>query len=120
MYMADYTDEDKFDKFAKTLTWEGHADKIRNPYLCVAGEFDPYSPLAHTERLFATIKGPKRLVIYAGAAHGVGGIPSANLGPFFPSMIADWMVACFAGKPFASERWFVEASGQVRATGFAA
>ena len=118
MYMADYRDEDAFDGFAKTLTWEGHADKIRNPYLCITGEFDPYSPLIHTERLFATVKGAKRLVIYGGAAHGVGGIPSANLGPYFPSLVADWMVARFEGKSFPSERWFVDATGKVNVTAF--
>jgi dienelactone hydrolase len=116
MYMAGHTDEDAFDEFARTLSWEGHADKIRNPYLCVAGEFDPISPLAHTERLFRTLKAPRRLVVYAGAAHGVGGIPSANLGPYFPSLVADWMVARFEGKLFASERWFVDAAGKVHST----
>ena len=38
MWMANYTDEGKFDEFVKTLTWEGHAEKIRGPYLVVAGE----------------------------------------------------------------------------------
>lgn len=116
MYMAGYTDEGAFDAFAKTLTWEGHAGNIRNPYLCVAGEFDPLSPLVHTERLFASLKGPKQLVVYGGAAHGVGGIPSANLGPYYPSLVADWMAARFAGKPFPSERWFVDAAGQIHRT----
>jgi len=118
MYMAGYQDEDAFDAFAKTLTWEGHADRIRNPYLCITGEFDPYSPLVHTERLFATLKGTKRLVVYGGAAHGVGGIPSANLGPYFPSLVADWMVARFEGKSFPSERWFVDAAGKINVTAF--
>src|SRR6202008_3368774 len=40
MWMSNYTDEAKFDAFVKTLTWEGHAEKIRNPYLVVAGEAD--------------------------------------------------------------------------------
>jgi hypothetical protein len=118
MYMANFLDEDAFDRFAKTLTWEGHAEKIAKPYLCISGEFDPYSPLHHTERLFRTIKGPKRLVVYGGAAHGVGGIPSANLGPFFPSLVADWMAARFEGRSFASERWFVDATGKINKTGF--
>lgn len=113
MYMAGHTDEDTFDEFAKTLTWDGHADKIRNPYLCISGEFDPYSPAIHTERLFATIKGPRQLVIYAGAGHGIGGAPSTNLGPHYASLIADWMMARFAGKPMPSERWFIDASGRV-------
>ena len=33
MYMSGITDEDEFDRFRQTITWEGHADKIRAPYL---------------------------------------------------------------------------------------
>ncbi len=39
--------------------------------------------------------------------------PAANLGPFPPGLIADWLAARLAGKPIASERWFVQATGQV-------
>ena len=53
MWMANYTDEGKFDEFVKTLTWEGHAEKIRGPYLVVAGEADELSPLEYTERMIA-------------------------------------------------------------------
>src|SRR4249919_42019 len=38
MYMSGITDENEFDRFRQTITWEGHADKIRAPYLVVAGE----------------------------------------------------------------------------------
>ena len=40
MYMSGITDEDEFDKMRQGMTWEGHADKVKVPYLCVAGEFD--------------------------------------------------------------------------------
>jgi len=40
-------------------------------------------------------------------------VPAANLGPFPPILLADWMQARLAGKPFPSERWYVEASGRV-------
>jgi len=55
MYMSGIPNEDEFDKFGKTLTWEGHVDKIKMPYLCLAGEFDELSPLEHTERMFQAI-----------------------------------------------------------------
>ena len=45
MYMAGCMHDERFDAFRKTLTWEGHAEKIRMPYLCVTGEFDALSPL---------------------------------------------------------------------------
>ena len=57
-------------------------------------------------------------MIYQGAAHGVGGIPSATLGPYSPTLIAEWMIARFAGKPFESERWFVDATGKINKTPF--
>ena len=52
MWMSGYSDEDAFDPFRGTLTWEGHAEKIRVPYLCVAGEADELCPLEHSERWF--------------------------------------------------------------------
>ena len=116
MWMAGYTDEAAFDEFCKTLTWEGHADKIKMPYLCVAGEADELSPLAHTERLLQTLKCPKQLVVYQDSRHSVGNVPAANLGPMPAALVADWMNARLAGKPFASERWFVDAGGRIDET----
>ena len=116
MWMSNYTDEAKFDEFVKTLTWEGHAEKIRRPYLVVAGEADELSPLAYTEKMISAMKGPRQLVIYADSRHSVGNVPAANLGPFPTTLVADWLVARLAGKPFTSERWFVEPTGRVAKT----
>ena len=60
--------------------------------------------------------GPKRLVVYQDSRHAVGNVPAANLGPFPPILAADWMAATLDGKPFPSERWYVEASGRVLKT----
>jgi dienelactone hydrolase len=116
MYMAGYTDEAAFDEFRKTLTWEGHAEKIRCPYLCIAGEAEELSPLACAERLVETLQAPKTLVVYQDSRHSVGNVPAANLGPFPPILAADWMAARLAGKPFASERWYVDAGGRIAKT----
>jgi dipeptidyl aminopeptidase/acylaminoacyl peptidase len=113
MYMSGYTDEAAFDEFRKTLTWEPYAARIRAPYLCCTGEFDPLSPLEHTERLFDALDVPRTLVVYQGAGHGIGGVPSGNLGPTFTTLMADWMAARLAGKMLASERWLVDGAGQV-------
>jgi dienelactone hydrolase len=113
MWMSNYTDESKFDAFVKTLTWEGHVEKIRSPYLVVAGEADELSPLEHTERMIRTMTAPRQLVIYADSRHSVGGVPAANLGPFPPTLVADWLVARLNGKPLKSERWFVEPTGHI-------
>jgi dienelactone hydrolase len=113
MWMSNFTDEAKFDEFVKTLTWEGHVDKIQTPYLVVAGEADELSPLEHTERMIAGMTGPRQLVIYADSRHSVGNVPAANLGPFPPVLAADWLAARLEGKPLNSERWFVQGTGQI-------
>ncbi len=118
MYMADYTDEAAFDQFRKTLTWEGHAEKIRSPYLCMAGEADNLSPLHHTERMFAVLNCPKQLVVYQDAPHGLGGVSSHNLGPDSSGFIADWMHDRLHGGTMSSERWYVQASGQIVKTAY--
>ena len=116
MYMSGITDEQTFDAFRQTITWEGHAERIRAPYLCVAGEAEELSPLVHSERLVAALKGPKQMVVYQESRHSVGNVPSANLGPFPPILVADWMADRLAGKPFPSERWYVTSSGQINKT----
>jgi len=116
MYMAGFTDEDKFDAFRRTLTWEGHADKIRVPYLCVAGEWDELSPMVHTERMLKGMSNPRRLVVYQDARHAIGACPSVNLGPHPPTLVADWMAQRFAGLPMANERWYVDNTGAVTNT----
>jgi len=113
MFMSGFTDEAKFDQFRRGMTWEGYADRIRVPYLCIAGECDELSPIVHTERLMKALQGPRRLVVYQDSRHSVGGVPATNLGPTPGILAADWMSAALAGRGFPSERWFVEASGRV-------
>jgi hypothetical protein len=84
--------------------------------MVVAGEADELSPLEFTERMITRMKAPRNLIIYAESRHSVGNVPSANLGPFPPSLMADWMRASLDGKPFTSERWFVDATGRVNKT----
>jgi len=116
MFMSGITDEDEFDEFRKTITWEGHTEKICVPYLCLAGEFDELSPVAHSVRLVKSVRGPKQMVVYQDSRHSVGNVPAANLGPFPPILVADWLADRLAGKPFASEHWFVRSNGQIDKT----
>ena len=113
MYMAGFTDEAKFDAFRKTLTWEGHSTKIKVPYLCVTGEHDELSPIVYSERMLKGMTNPRLFVVYQDARHAIGACPSVNMGPHPPTLVADWMAARLAGKPMASERWFIENSGNV-------
>jgi len=116
MFMAGITDEAAFDEFRKSLTWEGHAERLRVPYLCIAGEADELCPLENTERMFKVMQAPRQLVVYQDSRHSVGGVPAANLGPSPGVLAADWLAARLAGKPIASERWYVDATGKVTQT----
>ena len=116
MYMSGIVDEGEFDAFRKTITWEGHADKIRVPFLCLAGEADELSPLEHSERLMAALDGPKQMVVYQESRHSVGNVAAANLGPYPPVLVADWLADRLAGKSFVSEHWYVTGSGEINKT----
>ncbi len=118
MYMSGITDEDEFDEFRKKITWQGHAEKIRAPFLCIAGEADELSPIEHSEALMAALKGPKQMVVYQESRHSVGNVPAANLGPFPPILLADWLADRLAGKPLVSERWYVTGSGEINKTAY--
>ena len=69
--------------------------------------------MAHTDRLFSTLKCPKQLVVYQDCRHSVGNVPSTNLGPAPQVLVADWMNARLSAKSLASERWFVESNGRI-------
>jgi len=118
MFMSNFTDEAKFDEFRKTMTWEGISNKIKQPYLCLAGESDELCPLEYTERMIATLQGPKRLVIYQDSRHSVGNVPAAYLGPNPGNLMAEWIQAQLNGKSFASERWYVTSSGSINKTSY--
>ena len=111
--MANYTDEAAFDEFCKTLTWKGHAERIKVPFLVVAGEADELSPLENADAMMRAMTGPRQLVVYAESRHSVGGVPSTNLGPTPATLVADWLVARVAGKAMTSKRVFVDATGRL-------
>ena len=116
MWMSGYTDESAFDQFVKSLTWVGHAERIKAPYLCVAGEAEELSPLHYTEQMFAAMSAPRQLIVYQESKHSVGFVPSANLGPNPYITMADWMRDRLDGKPLTSARWYVDNTGKVHKT----
>ena len=93
MWMAGYDDEDKFDKFAQTLTLEGLGAKIECPYLIVAGGDDELSPIENSYDLYDEINTPKKIVVYEGEQHGLG-----NRHLDAQDMVADWFKDRFDGK----------------------
>ena len=116
MYMAGYTDEDVFDTFTPKLDLRPIAHKITCPYLCVAGGDDELSPIEHTYDLLERIIAPKRLVVYEGARHAIGPVPSVALGENPHNLIADWFVDRFADKPMTSEKVYMDSLGRATAT----
>jgi fermentation-respiration switch protein FrsA (DUF1100 family) len=119
MYMAGYEDEDEFDRFASTMTLEGVGEKVTCPYLVLAGEDDHLSPIECTYELMDTISGPKQLVLYEGADHGLGGSSSSDLGPNPQTFIADWLLDRLNGKPMESQHILIDMAGQPQVSGFA-
>ena len=113
MFMSGITDEGEFEQFRKTLDWHGYAEKVKAPYLVMAGGSDELCPIEYTEQFVKALGGPKQLMIYQDSRHGVGGVPSTYNGPDPRTFQAEWIMARLADKPFDSERWFVEASGKV-------
>jgi pimeloyl-ACP methyl ester carboxylesterase len=114
MFMANIVDEAAFDEFAKKLTWEGQAEKIHMPFLCIAGGSDELSPIENTMRLFHAMSGPRKLVIYEESRHSVGGgVSSAVLGPDVTALAANWLAARFTGWALQSERWYVNNEGNI-------
>ena len=115
MYMAGYEDEDKFDKFANTLTLEGIGEQIKCPYLAIAGEDDELSPIEYTYELFNRIKAPKQLVLYQGEKHALHSTSSTALGPNYGVYMAEWIKDRLDGKPMESKSIMVDLSGQTHA-----
>ena len=105
MYMSGYDDEAAFDEFAKTLTLKGVASKITCPYLIVAGEDDELCPIEFVYELMDEIRAPKVLVVYEGEKHSIRNPRSRTL-------IVDWLTDRLQGKPFKSEKIYVEMSGK--------
>jgi fermentation-respiration switch protein FrsA (DUF1100 family) len=118
MYMTGFRDEGEFDKFAQTLSLKGIGEKIKCPYLIIAGEDDHLSPIEYTYDLLETVSAPKQLLLYEGADHGLGGSTSSALGPFAPTFLADWLKERVDSKPMQTKHMKVDATGQVHESTF--
>jgi dipeptidyl aminopeptidase/acylaminoacyl peptidase len=105
MYMSGYNDEAAFDEFAKTLTLKDVASKITCPYLVVAGEDDELCPIEFVYEFMKEIRAPKVLVVYEGEKHSIRNPRSRTL-------IVDWLTDRLTGKPFKSEKIYVEMNGK--------
>ena len=119
MFMSGFTNEHEFDQFAKTIDWNGYAQKIKGAYFVAAGEYDQLCPLEHTEAFVKALGGPKTLLVYKGGNHSIAFTTSSTKGPDPRTTQAEWLAARLDGKPFTSERWVIDYDGKVEKTAIA-
>ena len=119
MFMSGFTNEHEFDEFAKTIDWNGYAQKIKAPYFVAAGEYDQLCPLEYTDAFVKALGGPKTLLVYKGGNHSVADTTASTAGPDPRATQADWLAARLEGKPFQSERWVIDYDGKVTKTAIA-
>jgi len=119
MFMSGITDEREFDEFRRTIDWNGYAQKVTGAYLVACGEYDQLCPLEHTEAFMKALGGAKQLLVYEGGNHSIALTTATQNGPEPRAYQAEWLAARLEGQPFASERWFIEASGNVVKTALA-
>ena len=119
MFMSGFTNEHEFDQFAKTIDWNGYAQKIKAPYFVAAGEYDQLCPLEHTDAFVKALGGPKTLLVYKGGNHSIAFTTSSTKGPDPRNTQAQWLQDRIEGKPLTSERWVVDYDGKVTKTAYA-
>jgi dienelactone hydrolase len=119
MFMSGFTNEKEFDAFAKTIDWNGYAQKVRGAYTVACGEYDQLCPLEYTEAFMKALGGPKQLMVYEGGNHSIAETTATAKGPEPRAYQADWMEARLEGKPMTDERWFVGRDGAVEKSSMA-
>jgi cephalosporin-C deacetylase-like acetyl esterase len=112
MYMAGYDDEADFDKFSETINLNGIGEKMKVPYLVVAGEDDELSPIEYTYDLLNKIKAPKELLLYQGERHALHTNSATALGPSWLGYMLDWLSARIDGKTAETKYTLVDLMGQ--------
>ena len=112
MWMADYEDEDKFDKFAETIDLRPIVPAITCPVLIVAGEQDQLSPVEFSYEIFDLISAPKEILVYEGANHSVADAPSVAMGENPKIYLVDWLTARLDGASLQSKKGFIDSTGR--------
>ncbi len=119
MFLTGYQDEAAFDRFISALSVRPIAPNVHVPYLAIVGQDDQLCPIEDGYALLALLGGPKQMMVYEGADHGVGGSTAVTMGPSPSTVASEWLADRFAGKPMPTEHSFVDVSGNVRIRSFA-
>lgn len=91
MYYTGLPNEDELDRFLQTWTLRAVGEKVKCPYLLVAGEDDRLCPIEYGCELTDSITAPKQMIVYGGALHSVSGSPATTNGPNPGTFIAEWL-----------------------------
>jgi dipeptidyl aminopeptidase/acylaminoacyl peptidase len=118
MYMAGLQTEEEMDRQWQTFSVLNLGDKIKCPYLTVAGEDDQLSRIEYTYQMLDGISAPKQMLLYEGANHGVAGSPATTSGPNPRTFVADWLKDRLDGKPMETKHMKVDAAGTVHESTF--
>jgi alpha-beta hydrolase superfamily lysophospholipase len=118
MFMAGLQTEEEMDKTWQPFSVLPLGDKIKCPYLTVAGEDDQLSRIEYTYQMLEAIKAPKQMLLYEGANHGVAGSAATANGPNPRTFIADWLKDRLDGKPMETRHMKVDAAGTVHESTF--
>lgn len=115
MFMAGYEDEAAFDRFIKDFDLRDRVANLSSPYFALGGALDELAPIRNSYDLMPRIPGPVEFVVYENERHAPGRMPSAQLGPHWYAMMADWLAARVRDrKPQEGRRHlFVKSSGAV-------
>lgn len=104
MWMTGIQDEEEFDRSTEILTLEGIGEKIKVPLLIVAGEDDDLSPIEYTHNFYASLGGPKTMMLYEGDKHNISN-------PFWSDRLCDWLMERVEKKPFESGKIYFNTGG---------
>ncbi len=121
MYMSGFEDEAAFDRFIAGFTLDPLLDRVAAPVLVLAGAEDELSPLEFTDLLMQRLSVRRRLVVYEGERHAIGGNDgSSALGENWLTLLADWCVDRVSGRDAPDERVFIDSLGREHARPFGA
>jgi dipeptidyl aminopeptidase/acylaminoacyl peptidase len=107
MYMAGIHDEDEFDRMAERMTTAEYAPRVTCPFLIVAGEYDPLSPLEDVEETFENLRGPKELWVLENEFHVISRAHSHFGSVLAYNFLADWLKDALDGKVPNGQRRYV-------------
>jgi pimeloyl-ACP methyl ester carboxylesterase len=115
MFMSGYEDEDEFDKFVKSFDLRTRVGKLKCPLMVLGGEIDELADFKFVFEVAKKVPGPVQIVEYQNERHAPGRAPSAQLGPHWYSMMADWLTARVRDrKPMKESKYlYVKSSGEV-------